>query len=187
MQNTFFVELSLQQVAHIVGGLGLLLALPLLLAPAASRSGLLAFPRSATAAWLLTAADLLWVAWIVFHAALGRFEFLKPGLYIVTPAAFFLLINFLDELLACRALGGFLLLAANPALTFARLNDSPWRLVISGIAYVWVVIGMVLVLSPYMFRRWVLPMVDTDARARAAGLLLAAGSLGVLYLGYAVY
>lgn len=187
MQNTFFFALSTQQVAYAVGGLGLLLALPLLLAPAPSRAGLLAFPRHAPAAWLLTAATLLWVAWIISHAALGRFEFLKPGLYLATPAAFFLLINFLDELLAARALGGLLLLAANPVLNFVRWHDSSWRLVLVSLAYAWVVLGIVLVLSPYMFRRWMLPLVDTDGRLRLTGLLLAAGSAGVLYLGFAVY
>jgi len=187
MQNTFFFDLSLAQVAYLVGGLGLLLALPLPLAPAASRTGLLAFPRHTTSAWVLTAASLLWVSWIIPHAALGRFEFLKPALYLLTPAAFFLLINFLDELLAARSLGGILLLAANPVLNFARWHDSPWRLALSTLAYVWVVIGIVLVLSPYMFRRWVLPMVDTDTRSRFAGFALAAGSAALLYLGFAVY
>lgn len=180
--DTFFFDMTVRQAAWIIAILAFAQALPLLLAPAASRAGLLAFPRHQATAWILTAVDLMWVTWILLHGNLGPFDAVKPALYLIAPACFFLLINFLDELLAPRALGGLLLLAANPVLNAARWHDSDWRFVPIVLAYVWVVAGMLLVLSPYLFRRWALPWTAGDCRIRLAGtaLLLLALLLGVL-------
>jgi hypothetical protein len=185
--DTFFFDLKLHQAALFTGALGVLLGLPLTLAPARCRALLSSFPRHPGAAWALTAACVLWVTWIVWHAALGRFEFLKPGLYLAAPAVFFLLIHFLDELLAARALGGLLLLMANPVLNAARWHDTPWRFVMTALAYAWVVAGMALVLSPYLFRRWSRVAAADDARCRATGIAALALAALLVGLGLTLY
>ena len=83
---------------------------------------------------------------------------------------FLRLVNYLDEMLASRSLGGLLLLIANPILYSARWHDSTWRLVMPVLAYVIVVIGMTLVLSPYRFRDAVSVVASTPARCRLLGL-----------------
>ena len=85
------------------------------------------FSRNIPAAWILTALDVAWVAWIVFHASLGWFDPLKPALYILAPMSFLAMVFFMDELLAPRALGGLLLLLANPVLNSARWLETEWR------------------------------------------------------------
>lgn len=185
--DTFFFDLKLDQAAAFLGAVGLLASLALVMAPASCRAFLPGLGRHVPTAWTLTAIDLLWVAWIVFHAPLGRFEFLKPGLYLLTPIAFFLLIHFMDELLGARALGGLLLLMANPVLNAARWHDADARYVMTLIAYSWAVAGIALVLSPFLWRRWVSPWVATDARCRAAGTVKMAASLALLYLAWRVY
>ena len=65
------ILLALAAWALVAGGV-------LLVFPARVRAGLQAFPRSKWPGWALTAAGLFWVAWVVQHAALGRFESLKP-------------------------------------------------------------------------------------------------------------
>ena len=124
---------------------------------------------------------------MLLHANLGRFDIVKPALYLLAPACFFLLINFLDELLSARALGGLLLLIANPVLNAARWHDSAWRYVPIVLAYVWAVAGMLLVLSPYLFRRWVLPFCASDGRARLAGAALLALAILLGALAFAVF
>ncbi len=185
--DTFFFDLKLDQAAYFAAALGLLAGLALIAAPAACRAFLPGLGRHVHAAWILTAADLLWIGWMIHHASLGRFDALKPGLYLAVPLVFFLVVKFMDELLGARALGGLLLLAANPILNAARWVDSDWRLVMTVLAYAWAVIGMALVLSPYLWRRMVSPFVATDTRCRAAGAAKLLASLALLYLAAFVY
>ena len=178
---------SLAQIACAVGVLILLVNLPAALAPKSFMNAAKAFPRNAAAGWILTALDLFWVAWIVLHAHLGRFEFLKPAIYVAAPLSFFLIVVFMDELLAPRSLGGLLLLMANPVLIAARWHPSQWRLVMTVIAYVWVVAGIVLVLSPFRFRQIAGWANKTPERCRALGAARALFGACVLALGLWVY
>ena len=73
-------------------------------------------------------------------------------------------------------LTGLLLLVPAPILHAARLNDSPFRLVIVVVAYLLVVKGLVLILSPFRFRHVVDRWLNTDAACRkwgGAGLVAA--------------
>jgi len=173
--------------ASVVGAFMMLANLAIVLAPGPMRRLLLAFPRSRWPAWLLTAVDLCWVSWVVYHASLGRFDGLKPSLFLLTPLAFFLLVFYMDELLAPRALGGLLLLLANPMLNAARCHPSAWHFVMTVLAYVWVVAGMVLVLSPFRFRQTAAFATRTDARCRLGGLGRVALGLLLLVLGLNVF
>jgi len=142
------------------------------------------FPRSRTAAAVLTAVDLAWVALIVMRAPLGRFEFLKPYVIPASVVAFGIVFFFVDELLAPRALGGFLLLAGDPVLDAARWNPSYWRLAVVALVYLWVIAGMWLVLSPWRFRLCIEKLVPAIRMRIAGGVLAAAGGLvGGLALG----
>lgn len=153
-----------------------------LAAPSAWRGAMAAFPRHTPSAVLLTAVDLIWVAWLLLDMTKGRFAHLQPIIYIAAPVSFFLLTRYMEELLAPRALGGLLLLAAGPALDAARWNDSSLRLIFTTLIYVMIIKGIVLILSPYRFRDWGPGRVRTDAAARAVGIaiLLLASGLGAL-------
>lgn len=173
---------NLALITYIFAGLLVVRGLLSLMAPARLCAMMREFPRSRLSAGLLTAVDLIWVGWIIFHAHLGRFEHLKPLVWIATPIAFVLLFVFMDDLLAPRAAGGFLLLLANPILAMTRQHPSSWRLVMVTVAYVGIVLGMVLVLAPWHIHRLIGGVAGTERRARlvgAAGLVLAV-FLGVL-------
>lgn len=177
----------LAKIACLVGSVVILAAVPALAWPARVRQALKAFPRSRWPAWILTAVDLMWVAWIVLHASLGRFEFLKPSVYIVGPLSFVLIVFFMDDLLAPRALGGLLMLIADPVVDAARWHPSPWRLVLTVLAYFWVIAGIVLVLSPYRFRQVGELVAKTDARFRLTAVVRLVVGAGILFLGLRVY
>lgn len=152
-----------------LGGLGILAGLVAVRFPAAVRTGLAAFPRAKVPGWILTVVGVCWVAWVVHHAALGRFEGLKPLIPVVAVLLVGAMVTFLDELLAPRALGGLLLLVANPILNGVRWADSAWRFVPVLIAYAWVVAGCALMLHPWLFRKWAERFSQTDGALRAAG------------------
>ena len=176
-------ETFLGAILVLLGALGVLAGLVLLRFPAAVRAGLAAFPRSKWPGWILTAVCLFWVSWVIRHAALGRFEGLKPLIPVLAVLLFAAMVWLLDELLAPRALGGLLLLVANPILTGVRWTDSAWRFVPVLVAYAWVVAGCALMLHPWLFRKLADRFMSADGRVRLAGwgkllagaILLAAG------------
>jgi hypothetical protein len=145
------------------------------------------FPRSRLAGGILAAAALAWAGYIVYHAPLGRFEALKPGLILAVPVAFLLVFFFMDELLAPRALGALLLLVATPVLESARWHPSSARLVVVVVAYAVVVKGMALVLNPYLLRKALEWGLRRPALLRGGGLVHVALGLTLVILALAVY
>ncbi len=113
----------------------------------------------------------------------GRFEALKPLIPVLAVLVFAAIVWFLDELLSPRALGGLLLLVANPVLNGVRWSDSAWRFVPALMAYAWVIAGCALMLHPWLFRQMTERFLKSDGTVRWAGwgklvagaVLLAAG------------
>ena len=155
--------------------------------PGATRKVLDAFPRHKPTAWALTIVDLVWAGKLLYNAPLGRFENLKPLLYILTPVAIVLVGLFVDELLSPRALGGLLLLLAAPMLDTARWHASPLRLVITVLAYALVIKGVVLVVCPFQFRKWVQRLFPDERWCRIWGGAGCALGIVVLLLSLTIY
>jgi uncharacterized protein YjeT (DUF2065 family) len=141
----------------------------LLLKPSLLREGFRRFPRSRWCGRILAAAAVAWAAWVLKDLPLGRFDALKSGLIPVTIVFGALVWIYMEELLAPRALGALLLLYPAPLLEAARLHDSPWSVVMSAAAYIMIIKGMALLLSPYLFRRFSEKALATDASCRLAG------------------
>jgi hypothetical protein len=178
---------GLSIAALIIGALLLAGGVPSVAAPAAVRRGLTAFPRSIWPGRVLAAVDLVWAAIAFSQMHLGMFDAWKVHLYWLTPVAIFLCIKHLDELLSVRALGGLLLLAAGPVLNAARWHPSDWRLVVTVIAYLWITVGLVFLLSPWWFRRLVLAVTQSDVVLRIGGAVRTLFGLGLILLALFVY
>jgi hypothetical protein len=202
---------ELSVVAIVTGVVILALSLPLVLLPAHAGQWIIRFPRSVWPARILTAAGLGWATWLLVDAGpwdfkpfvqwlMTTFGFLqlllqpllqvedfKPILWVLSPAAILLAVFFVDELLAPRALGGLLLLAAAPVLDAARWHGSPWRFVLTVGAYLWVIAGIVLVVSPFRFRKTTAPWAGSSAGCRKVGTGGAVLGVFVVLLGLFVY
>lgn len=162
-------------------------ALVMLVKPHVYRAWLQRFPRDVWSGRILSALALLWAAWLLYDMPLGRFEGWKP---LVWPAAIVLggfVWYYMDELLAPRALGALLLLYPAPVLAAARLHPSPWRVVMSVLAYICVIKGIALLLSPFWFRLGVERFLPSDTTCRLWGSVGAVVSLLLLVLAVAVY
>jgi hypothetical protein len=159
-----------------------------LLAPVRIRAGVAAFPRSVWPGRILAAIDLVWAAYELSLMHLGMFDAWKVHLYWMTPVAIVLCVIYLDELLSPRALGGLLLLAAGPVLDIARWHPSDWRLIVTTIAYLWILLGLTFLLSPWWFRRISLWVTGAgDHAVRITGAIKAAVGLGLIALALLVY
>ena len=160
---------ELSGMAMITGAATAMLFLPMLFLPRKASAFLAAFPRNKIAGWVLTAIDLVCAALLLLEMKIEFIEARRNLIYLAVPAAFALVAVFMDELLAARALGGFLLMFPAPLLDAARQSVSPWSLVIKIFCYIAVVAGMTLVMSPYMFRKIIGRLTINELRCRITG------------------
>lgn len=170
------MTLTLPIILALSAAFFLLCGLPMLLAPAATQRALAAFPRSRSAAWILTALDLAWVVLIMRGASLGPFDILKPYLPLIGLAAYAAILWGIGELLAVRALGGLLLLLGDPILDAVRWTGGAWPIAVAILAYILVIIGAIWVLWPWTFRKTHERLTKTPLRWRLwSALLIALG------------
>ena len=117
-----------------------------------ARDALTHFPRSRTAGAILLTIDLAWSFWLLATMEMGEFSNFRRPLLIILPVGFFLVLKFVDEFLAVRALGILCLLAAEPLLDAAFLRPETSRLLITVFAYLMIVAGLFWVTMPYLLR-----------------------------------
>jgi hypothetical protein len=141
-------------------------------------------PRNKNIGVLIFALDTFWAWILVSEMDLGEFYTIERFLQILVPVTFILVINFVDEFLAVRAIGILLLLAATPVLNAAFLEVPASRLLLPVLAYAWIVIGLFWVGMPYLMRdqiKWL-----TSSSGRWNGACAAGAGYGVIVLAAAV-
>src|SRR6195256_5553082 len=144
-------QLSLHTAGIIVGAVLILIGLLGLLKPD-SADLMQRFPRSHVAGVILLTICLLWTFWLVATIQMGEFSGFRRPLLIALPIGYALVLRFVDEFLAVRALGILCLLAAEPLLDAAFLRYETSRLLITVFAYVLIVGGLFWVAVPYVLR-----------------------------------
>ena len=145
-------HLSLQTAAIFAGLFLLLVGLPSLIMPQATASWMQKFPRSRALGFVLLTAAFLWSLGLLSTMEMGEFSSFRRPLLIGLPIGFILVLRFVNEFLAVRALGILFLLAAEPLLESAFLRYEPSRLLVTVLAYVLIVKGLFWVTMPYLLR-----------------------------------
>ena len=179
--------MTLQWISIILGLLAFSAGLLGIIRPDFIRRYAELFPRSVVPAWILTAL----CCWLGAREALtmnmGFLDAYKGYIYILAPLVFVASVVYMKELLAARALGGFLLLIAVPILQEARWHASAWRLVVVVLVYLWIIYGLLLLLSPWWFRKSYQPFIGNEGLFKATAYGKAAFGLVLLLLGVFVY
>jgi hypothetical protein len=145
------------------------------------------FPRSAVPAWILTALCCVLGAKEALGMNMGFLDAYKKYIYFISPAVFIASVVYMKELLAPRALGGFLLLIAVPVLQIARWHDSALRLVVVILVYLWIIYGLVLLMSPWYFRKTSSWFMENDQLFKVTAFAKTALGVVLLVLGIFVY
>jgi len=145
-------HLSLRSAGLIAGAVLCLLGVVGLVMHNTARMTLGRFPRSRLAGVVILAIDLLWSFWLISTMEMGEFSAFRRPFLIALPIGFFLAIRFVDEFLAVRALGILVLLAAEPLLEAAFFRYETSRLVLTVLAYILIVLGLIWVTLPYKLR-----------------------------------
>jgi len=157
------------------------------LKPAAFGAAARKFPRNTPVGYPLMVAATVWFIWNVYQEPIADFAAIKPYL-----CAFFAAIGvgaclFVKDYLPVRGLAVLLLLMAKLMVDTARWVDTPWRLVITTWAYVWIIAGMWLTISPWRLRDLVNWVTANEARIRRIAAVRAGFGLLVLLLGLTVF
>ncbi len=145
-------HLSLQTAGFIAGAILLFVSLAALVKADAARRFATRLPRSRPAGIILLSIDLLWSFWLLATMEMGEFSGFRRPLLIALPIGFFLVLRFVDEFLAVRALGILCLLAAEPLLEAAFLRYETSRLLVTIFAYIMIVAGLFWITMPYLLR-----------------------------------
>src|SRR5213078_2892884 len=144
-------ELSLHTAGIIVSAFLILIGLFGLLKPDFA-SLVQRFPRSRVAGVILLTVCLAWTFWLLYTIQMGEFSGFRRPLLIALPIGYVLVLRFVDEFLAVRALGILCLLIAEPLLDAAFLRYETSRLFVTVFAYLLIVAGLFWVMIPYILR-----------------------------------
>ncbi len=179
-------HLSLRAAGLIAGIVLVVLGLPGIIRPNVLQRLAKQLPRSRAAGVTLLTVDLAWSFWLLATMEMGEFSTFRRPLLIALPIGYFLVLRFVDEFLAVRALGILCLLAAEPLLDAAFLHYEAVRLVLTVFAYILIVAGLFWVTMPYLLRDQIDWSARNDMRWRSVhGVALIYGvALLVLAIGF---
>ena len=159
-------HLSLQAAGYIAGLFLLLIGLWGLIRPGASQAAARSLPRSRIAGFVLLTIAFFWSFWLLATMEMGEFSSFRKPLLFILPVGFLLVLRFVDEFLAARALGILFLLSAEPLLDAAFFRNESSRLLVTVFAYLLIVAGLFWVTMPYLLRDQINWSTGTNTRWR---------------------
>lgn len=179
--------MSLQWIAIVLGVLATVGGMIGIVKPEQVKRFAEVFPRSVVPAWVLTGICCILGAKFALEMNMGFLGVYKKYIYVIAPMVFVASVVYMKELLAPRALGGFLLLIAVPILRVASMDPSPVRQVVVAVVYLWIIYGIVLLMSPWYFRKIYRPFLDNSNLFKTAAIAKTALGVVLLLLGIFVY
>ena len=183
----FYRDLPLRWVSVAVGVLIVAVWMGGLLAPEKFRRALLKFPRNYRVGVVLLAIAAIWCTAIVSHA--NSTNILAPK-WVGHSIIWFLCVGSVIwnlEYLSVRALSALLLLVAKVMVDAAFTVETPARLIVPTLAYVWIVAGMWWALSPWRCRNAIEWMAASDGRTKiVSGVHLGIAAVLIVF-AFALY
>lgn len=168
-------DLSLRTAGIFAGVFLILVSLPGLVMASATKQFFVGLPRSRVMGIVLLTLAFLWSFWLLATMEMGEFSSFRRPLMFALPVGYILVMRFVGEFLAVRALGILLLLAGEPLLEAAFLRYENSRLLVTALAYVLIIIGLFWVTMPYLLRDQV------SWSTRSSGRWMALHALGLVY------
>ena len=129
----------------------------------------------------------LWFLRNMQTEALSDFADYQPYMLAGFGAVGLLTCIYVQDFLAVRGFAIILLLLAKLTLDTARWHDSQWRLVLATWAYVWIIAGMWLTISPWRLRDWISWNTVNPRRIKIGSILRLAFGIFIVVLGFVVF
>ena len=180
-------DLSLQTGGFIAGVALVVLSLPGLIKPELVQDWLKRFPRSGVGGIVLLSLVLVWSFWLLATMEMGEFSSFRRPLMIVLPVGYVLVLRFVEEFLAVRALGILCLLAAEPLLEAAFFRYETARLFLTVLAYLLIVAGLCWVTMPYLLRDQINWSARSNMRWRTVHGIVGVYGIAILACAFTQY
>lgn len=145
------------------------------------------FPRFTPLGYVLVLAATGWFLLNLRQESVSDFVSFKPALFGLFALVGIGTCLFVSDFLPVRGLAVLMLLMAKSMVDSARWVETEWRLVITVWAYVWIIAGMWLTISPWRLRDLIDWATANEQRTRLiSGVRLGFGVF-VIILGLTVY
>lgn len=170
--------------------LGVVVALPQMYAlgsPKKFTESARAFPRSLMWGYLLMALATGWFLYNVNAEDIADFATIKRGLIVAFGLIGVGTCFYVSDFLAVRGLALLMLLTAKTIVDTARWHPSDWRLVLITWAYLLVLAGIWLTVSPWRFRDVIQWSTATESRLKFGSSVRLAFALLLVGLGFTVF
>ena len=181
------LQIKLSTLAIALGLIFSLLNVYGVLKPVAFAAALRKFPRYTPIGYPLMLAATVWFLFNVSLESISDFTSFKPALYMLFGAVGLGSCLFVQDFLPVRGLAVLLLLVSKLMVDTARWADTPWRLVITIWAYLWVLAGIWFIVSPWRMRDLIQWATASQKRVRLLSAVRLAFGLLVLCLGLTVF
>lgn len=145
------------------------------------------FPRSTLPGYILMAVGTIWFLINLNNEAISDFAAYKKIMLFGFGALGLLACVYVRDFIAVRGFAIVLLLAAWFTINHAKWADTPWRLVLVVWAYIWIIAGMWLTVSPYKMRDYLAWLTATESRIRTSSALRLAFGVFVVVLGLTAF
>jgi hypothetical protein len=145
-------SISLRAVGLIVGALLVATHLIALLRQEKILPALSGIPRSMNLGTLFLTISFLWAWMVATSMDLGEFGQVRWLAQFALPVFYIGTLFIANDYLGARSIGIFLLLAACPVLGAAWQKAPQSRLLLSALAYVWIILGLFWVGMPFTMR-----------------------------------
>ena len=180
-------DLTLHTAGIVAGAMLVLISLPGFIKPSIAQTWLKDLPRSRVAGIALLTIVLLWSFWLLATMEMGEFSSFRRPLLIVLPIGYVLVIRFVEEFLAPRALGILGLLAAEPLLEAAFFRYETSRLFLTVLAYLMIIAGLFWVTMPYLLRDQINWSMQTKVRWHTVHGIAALYGITILACAFTQY
>ncbi len=179
---------QLALTSTIIGAIIVVARAPGLIAPDKFRAEALKFPRSVLWGRALMAIAAVWVGIVMFNAADKDWpSWARPAIIIGVPVAYVLVVKYANQFLALRGVAALLLLGAKVVVDAADKSDLASRLVVTTLAYAWVVAAMWMAIAPHHFRDLIGWSMANNIRCRTVCAIGVVLGVLLIVLGLFVY
>lgn len=147
------------------------------------------FPRSVPLGVAFTLAATAWFLYYLSQESIADLSSFKPLLYVLFGGVGVATCIFVQDFLATRGFAVLLLLLAKLLVDTGRphLDDTPWVLLVQGFAYVLVIAGMWLTISPWRMRDLINWATASQARLKKLCAIRLGFGLLLVALGFTAF
>jgi len=143
---------NLALISIALGTLMIVSRLSGIIAPEKFRKIATSFARSTSWGKFILAIAAIWAITIVYNDTSEAWDKARPYILIAIPVCYFLVVTFGQQFLALRAAAALLLLIAKVMLDAADQSESSFRLIMTVLSYVWVIIAIWAAGAPHHIR-----------------------------------